>query len=140
MPPLETWVLIVEDDAHHLIVVSSLLKELGIRYRRNTTGANVIEQLNEMIPRPSLLLLDLDLPDADAFAILETVRSDPYLVSLPIVALVDSALAVSAAEMQALGFAAVLFKPLPRREFIDVVTQLLGGGGGVCPRAERRRK
>ncbi|HLV36261.1 MAG TPA: response regulator, partial [Spirillospora sp.] len=66
--------LIVEDDAHHLLALSSLLSDFNITYKRNTTGANVLSQARRL--QPDFILLDLDLPDDDPFAIYEKLRAD----------------------------------------------------------------
>ncbi len=66
------WALVVDDDAHSLVAISSMLRDLGIRFKRNTTGAKVPEQMRSMNPPPDFVLLNLDLPHGSAFTINET--------------------------------------------------------------------
>ena len=72
----DKWALVVENDAHTLVAISSILRDLGIRFKRNTTGENVVEQIRAMNPRPDFILLDTDLPHAEAFVINRHVQSD----------------------------------------------------------------
>lgn len=130
MPSQETWALVVEDDAHNLIVISALLKEIGLRYKRNTTGANVVSQVNEMYPRPAIVLLDLDLPDGDPYQICADIRQNPYTDNIFVIALRDESVPAQDAALLKHGFTAVLSKPLSRREFAETLAELLGGGGG----------
>jgi CheY-like chemotaxis protein len=123
---MATTAYIVEDDAHSLLAISSLLDELGIHYKRNTTGAGVVQQIGAMAPKPDFVLLDLDLPDGDAFAICATLTSEPGS-HIPIIALTDRCTDDLKGRMQASGFAGLVHKPLPRRCFLDYVQRILSG-------------
>ncbi|MBZ0294015.1 MAG: response regulator [Anaerolineae bacterium] len=82
--------LIVEGDAHNLLAISALLKNLDIRYKRNTSGEQVIQQAHKMDPRPDFILLDLNLPRGNAFAICEALKFEAELQGIPVIALAES--------------------------------------------------
>ncbi len=125
----ERWALIVEDDAHSLIAISSLMKELGIRYKRNTTGANVPAMIDSMEPRPDFILMDTDLPDGDPFKICDEIRSNPYTAHIPVIAISDEFPSTMTRRAKASGFSAMLLKPLPRKDFSSILDNLLGSSG-----------
>lgn len=126
------WAFIVEDDAHSLIAISSILRELGITYKRNTTGAGVVQQLLSMRPCPDFILLDLSLPLADPFELTDSIRSDPALCDIPIICLGEVVLGEiganhAIARAQQCGCTSYLAKPLPRRQFADLLRRILDG-------------
>ena len=121
------WALVVEADAHSLIAISALLRDLGIHYKRNTTGSAVVEQTLVMQPRPAFILLDLDLPHGDAFQIMAALKSHPTLTSIPVVAVAqDSAMSLAPRTRHA-GFSGFLPKPLPRRNFGELLERIMDG-------------
>lgn len=122
-----TWALIIEDDAHSLVALSSLLRDLGIRFKRNTTGADVLEQARAMNPLPHLILLNIDLEQGDAFGIQKRIRTDPQARAIPVVALASTNDYAMRERVQRAGFAGLIVKPLPRREFGQMVNRVLSG-------------
>ena len=118
---------VVEDDAHSLIAIGAILSELGISFKRDTSGAAVISKLKAMFPRPNFILLDMDLPGGDPYAIIETLKADPELAHIPVIALAESARAGILARAREVGFAGYMTKPLPRREFGALLNRILAG-------------
>lgn len=118
--------LVVEDDAHSLFAISLILRDLGIHFKRNTTGAKTVQQLMAMEPLPDFVLLDLDLPGADAFSILRKLTTDPKTKHIPIIAIGDNNCA--GMQFQALKIGAVdfLIKPFSRRQFAEIVARVTG--------------
>ena len=121
------WALVVEADAHSLIAISALLRDLGIHYKRNTTGSSVVEQALSMQPHPTFVLLDLDLPHGDAFHIITALKAHPALAAIPVIAIADDSALSLAPRTRHLGFAGFLPKPLPRRNFADLLERILDG-------------
>lgn len=129
---------VIEDDAHSLVAIGSLLDELGIAYKRNTTGANVVRQLQEMQPWPDFILLNLDLPEGDAFAICRELRASPCTQTIPIIAVADNFPPEMLRAVRAGGFDAYVLKPLPRRCFSQCLQRVIAGEqmldtGMICP-------
>ncbi len=121
------WALVVEDDAHNLLAISGLLRDLGVRFKRNTTGANVLEQLRAMQPTPDFIILDVDLPHGDAFTIKERLRADAKLRNIPVITIGEGALADQPPQVLHAGFAGYIPKPLPRKRFGDIIRRVLSG-------------
>ena len=112
--------LVVEDDAHNLLALGSLLRDFKIQFKRNTTGANVLQQARKH--RPDFILLDMDLPSGDPFAIRERLRDDRDLRDVPIIAIGDSRVIKDLLpRIHASGFAGYLAKPIPQQCLEDVL-------------------
>lgn len=119
------WALVVEDDAHSLVAISSLLRDLGIRFKRNTTGANVPQQIAEMQPQPDFVLMNLDLANGEAFTIQQRIRATASLRTIPVIALASAEDFQLRQQVERAGFAALVFKPLPRNQFGDLLQRIL---------------
>jgi putative two-component system response regulator len=121
------WALVVEDDAHSLVAISSLLRDLGIPFKRNTTGANVPEQIHAMTPAPDFILLDLDLLNGTALSIYRRLKLNTATRDIPVLALSAKEDFPLRQRLQREGFAALIIKPLPRLHFGDIVRRVLQG-------------
>jgi len=80
-PPL---VLVAEDDPEAADLIASILQREGCEVLFARDGAEALEIAREL-PRPDLVLLDLELPVMDGRAFLDVMRSDPSLSGIPIV-------------------------------------------------------
>ena len=80
-------VLVAEDDP----IVRELLQEvlevdLRADVRAAAGGVEMLRLLDGLAERPSLIVLDMVMPDVDGFEIARVVRGDPRLRGTPIVA------------------------------------------------------
>ena len=123
----DKWARVVEDDAHSLVALSSILRDLGIRFKRNTTGAKVAEQMRAMNPPPDFILLDVELALADSAAILRRIKADALARGVPVIAIGANQEFTVRQRLKHAGFAAYLPKPLPRRQFGDLLQRILDG-------------
>src|SRR6185436_13849348 len=93
-------ILVVEDDENHAFFIRRAFTEVGLR-----NPAHFVEDGEQAIaymagegryanrsefPLPSLMLLDLKMPNQDGFEVLEWVRRQPSLAALRIVVLTTS--------------------------------------------------
>jgi protein-histidine pros-kinase len=76
--------------------------------------------------RPDLILLDLHLPDIQGIEVLQKVRSDPNLRSIPVVVTSADATPGQIARLRAAGADEYLTKPLDILKFSEVVRKYLG--------------
>jgi signal transduction histidine kinase/DNA-binding response OmpR family regulator len=78
-----THVLLVEDDADLAAVIVAGFEEAGVRVDHASTRKSAMDQCR--VDRPALIILDLTLPDGDGFSLVEWLRKQPDLMSLPLV-------------------------------------------------------
>src|SRR6185437_6501535 len=88
-------VLLVEDDADLASVVIASFQKAAMRIDHAATRQEAIRQCLDR--PPDLLILDLTLPDGDGFTLVEWLRQQPALRTLPLV--VYSGREVSDSEM-----------------------------------------
>jgi len=76
-------VLLVEDDADLAAVIIAGFAEAGVRVDHATTRKSAMDQCR--LHPPALMILDLALPDGDGDSLVEWLRQQPNLRSLPLV-------------------------------------------------------
>jgi CheY-like chemotaxis protein len=117
------WILAVEDTPHNLELLTYLLAAHGHEVDPATTGAAALACARER--RPDLVLLDVHLPDADGFQVLDALREQVGLADVPIVAVTAYAMLGDHEDAVARGFDDYLTKPLDPHTFAATVDRLL---------------
>jgi len=84
-------------------------------------------------PRPDLVLLDLNLPGSDGFAILSAVRTEARLESMPVIVISTSSREEDIAHSYRLGCNAYVVKPESASTFIQVIHAVSRYWLGVDP-------
>ncbi len=83
-------VLVVEDEPHLSGMLKHVFSAEGFKVRTAMNREQILEELRKP-PLPDLVLLDVVLPDADGFDVLEKMRDHPALKRIPIVMLTAQA-------------------------------------------------
>jgi RNA polymerase sigma-70 factor (ECF subfamily) len=78
-------ILYVEDEEDYQLLVQRILNRAGLEVQIAENGKQGMEMLR--CARPSLLLLDINLPDTDGYAFCRELRQDPAWEHLPILML-----------------------------------------------------
>ena len=132
--PARREVLCIEDNPANLRLIESVLAS-----RRDLRLLSAIAPgLGLELARtrqPALILLDINLPDMDGWAVLRCLLEHPATRDIPVVAVSANAMPADIERGKAAGFAAYLTKPLDVRRLMEVVDRLLaqpsaGGGPG----------
>jgi putative two-component system response regulator len=76
-------ILIVDDDATNLSVLSRLLRP-QYRVRAANSGTNALRAVSTD-PRPDLILLDIMMPGISGYEILERIKADPTTTDIPVI-------------------------------------------------------
>jgi len=76
-------ILVVEDDAELVELLSFNLKQAGFAIGTASDGVEALKKARSV--SPDLILLDLMLPELDGFAVCEILRRDPATASVPII-------------------------------------------------------
>ena len=118
-------ILVIEDDATLVKLVSEVLSQAGFKVRtaRNRTEINI--EINKA-PLPDLLLLDVTLPDADGFQILERIRGHPKLSALPVVMMTARSDVADITRGLSLNADGYVTKPFKVSALISAVGTVLG--------------
>jgi len=97
MPNGDAVILLVEDDRVDIMTVQRALKKIDVRNPLNVarTGVEALGMLRgegypKIEPTPSLILLDLNLPQMGGIEFLKELRADPVLGTLQVIVLTSS--------------------------------------------------
>jgi DNA-binding response OmpR family regulator len=82
-------ILIVEDEADILRLVTLYLEKEGFRIRTAGTGVEALKLVKE--ERPDLMILDLMLPELDGLEVCKKIRANPDTAMMPILMLTAKA-------------------------------------------------
>ena len=127
--PIE--VLLVEDDPGDVMMTREAFQDYKLHNQLHVVsdGAEAMEFLRQEgeyagRPRPDLVLLDLNLPRMDGRQVLEAIKSDPDLASIPVVVLTTSENEDDVLRSYSLHANAYVTKPVDFQRFIEVVRQI----------------
>ena len=118
-------VLVVEDDAGTAGVIDAILQKQGFSTRLAANLQETIRAL-KVEPAPNLVLLDILLPDANGFAILERLRRHPDFGRVPVVMLTSLSDPADVAKGLALGASGYLSKPARAQALVAALRGVLG--------------
>jgi CheY-like chemotaxis protein len=131
MPLKPIDVLLVEDDPGDTLMIKEAFEDNKVRNRLSTVADGVealafLRRQGEFsdAPRPDLILLDLNLPRKDGREVLEEIKDDPELRTIPVVVLTTSEAEEDILRSYSLHANAYVTKPVDFDRFIDVVRQI----------------
>ena len=122
----ERRVLIVEDDAASLRLARDLLSLHGWATVEARTGAEAVELAGRWLP--SVILMDIHLPDMEGTSALSLLRDRPATQAIPVVALTASAMKGDRERFLRAGFDAYLAKPIDVATFPGEIAAVVDGG------------
>ncbi|WP_433784218.1 response regulator [Actinomycetospora sp. CA-101289] len=130
-PADEIHVLLVEDDPGDVLMTQEAFEHHKLRNQLHVV-ADGVEALSFLrregeyadAPRPGLILLDLNLPRKDGRQVLEEVKNDQTLRSIPIVVLTTSQAEEDILRSYNLHANAYVAKPVDFERFIEVIRQI----------------
>jgi CheY-like chemotaxis protein len=119
-------VLLVEDDPGDVVLIQEAFEHNKVRNRLHVVGDGVeaMKFLRDGGERPDLVLLDLNLPRKDGREVLEEIKTDPALRSIPVVVLTTSKAEEDILRSYDLHANAYVTKPVDFGRFIEVVRQI----------------
>ena len=119
-------IIIVEDQPDNLKLLTTLLTIKGHQVVGLPNGDQLAEVVRTHRPVPNLVLLDIQLPGRDGYALLEELKTLPER-SWKVIALTAHALPEDRARASAAGFDGYITKPIDVRTFPAEVARYLGG-------------
>ncbi len=130
-PERQIEILLVEDDPGDVLMTREAFDDYKVRNQLHVVndGAEAMAFLRQEgeyanRPRPDLVLLDLNLPRMDGREVLEAIKSDAELASIPVVVLTTSEAEDDVLKSYSLHANAYVTKPVDFERFIEVVRQI----------------
>ncbi len=123
MEPVRKSAIVVEDDPAIRKLLRKYLEKLDFDVREAGNGRAALSLLKEE-QIPSLVCLDVMLPELSGYEILEYIRATPRLKEVPILIVSARALPTDRALAEDLGANAYLVKPIRWTTFASSVKEL----------------
>ena len=124
-------VLLVEDSPGDVRLTREAFKDAKVHINLHVAsdGAEAMEFLRREgkhadVPRPELILLDLNLPKKSGREVLEEIKGDPILMSIPVVILTTSASEQDVLRSYLLHANCFITKPVDLTGFLKVVKSI----------------
>lgn len=116
-------ILVADDEAHILHVVSMKLRNGGFEVITAVDGEEALELAKA--EKPDLVITDYQMPIMTGLDFLKGLRGCEDLRTIPAVMLTARGFDIEPEEMAAAGISAVLAKPFSPREILEKVNELL---------------
>lgn len=117
-------ILIADDMPDNVTLLTRYMQNEGYSYITASNGVETLEKIRAEMP--DLILLDVNMPQKDGFAVLEELRGDPEIQYIPVIIL--TAARINAGDVQSglnLGADDYVTKPFDKRElFARIRTKL----------------
>lgn len=108
-------VLVIDDDVAVHGLLRDLLEKEGFRVATAASGAEGLKLAYQL--RPSIITLDVYMPDTDGWTVLNSLKADPQLASIPVIM-------ISISDQRQKGYAMgveYLTKPIDREQLATVL-------------------
>lgn len=123
-------ILLVEDNEDDIVLTQEAFTEARLVNVINTVrdGEEALAYLRregkyKVARLPGLILLDINMPKKNGFEVLEAMKADPSLRSLPVIMLTTSDREEDIVRSYAYGACSYIRKPVDLDRFVDVVKQ-----------------
>jgi len=115
--------LIIEDNAQNLYLMRFLLEKNGFAVIGAESGVEGVRMA--LRHKPQAILLDIQLPGMDGYAVAQELKKHPELVQIPIVAVTSYAMVGDRERVLAAGATGYIEKPINPESFVDEIRSFL---------------
>lgn len=117
-------ILLIEDSEDNRGLIRQLVVEyMELPLSEAEDGAAGLRMAREL--RPSMILMDLSLPEINGWDLTATIKADPGLSHIPIIALTAHAMAGDEAKARAAGCDAFMTKPVDLDELETLIASYM---------------
>ncbi len=120
-------ILLIEDDRVDAITIKRILGELnaGDRLDIVSDGEQALEFLRDPVQhRPSIILLDLNMPRMNGIEFLQLVKNHARLKMIPVIVVTTSNGEQDISDSFRLGAAGYMIKPVDYQKFVEIITTI----------------
>jgi two-component system cell cycle response regulator DivK len=116
-------ILLIEDNAQNRYLATFLLEQHGYRVVSTIDGRAGIEAARKF--QPDLILLDIQLPTMDGYAVAQALRNSETTAKIPIVAVTSYAMVGDREKCLAAGCTGYVEKPIDPETFLTEIEAFL---------------
>ena len=115
--------LIIEDNEQNYYMMRFLLEKNGFQVIGAETGREGIEKA--LLHRPQAILLDIQLPEMDGYAVAAELKKYPEIEDVPIIAVTSYAMVGDRERVLAAGATGYIEKPINPETFVGEIRKYL---------------
>ncbi|GAB3731716.1 response regulator [Spirosoma lituiforme] len=119
------WIVDDDEDDQYLFEIAFKTLDPPVSVRRLNDGEELLPALSQSDVKPSLILLDLNMPYLNGFEVLQQLRANPDYSNLPVVVLTTSNHHEDEVKAMNLGASAFLTKPGSSGKLLMLFGQLV---------------
>ena len=119
-------ILVVDDDAEMRLALRIRLRANSYEVGTAVDGVSAVAEARRLMP--DLILLDLGLPAGDGFTVLERLKSNHTLASIPVFVISGRDRIINRDLAEKAGAARFMQKPVKHSELLQAISQVLDGG------------
>ncbi|HVZ34150.1 MAG TPA: response regulator [Polyangiaceae bacterium] len=123
-------ILLIEDNEQNRYLLTFLLERRGYRVHAVADGLRGIEAAQSLLP--SLILLDIQLPAMDGYAVARALRQHEALHRIPIVAVTSYAMSGDREKALAAGCSGYIEKPIDPEAFVRELERVLAAPDAIA--------
>ena len=123
MTPMKRTILLIEDNEQNIYLVTFLLEKHGYAVVTVADGPRGIEEARTLVP--ALILLDIQLPRMDGYAVARALRQYEALRGTPIIAVTSYAMPGDREKALAAGCTGYIEKPINPDTFVAEIERAL---------------
>lgn len=116
-------ILVIDDDLANLALAQALLQAEGFQVRVAIDAASAFKVLATCTP--SLILMDIQLPEVDGWELTRRLKADPATSDIPVIAITAYGREGDDRKARRAGFVEFLSKPIRTRELPEIVRRHL---------------
>ena len=120
---MKTKILVIEDNENNIRLVTYILEDGGYEVIQARDGREGVELAN--LVKPDLILLDIQLPVMDGYAVAQELKRNPAFDDTPIVAVTSYAMTGDREKALAAGCAGYIEKPIKPTTFLTEIEEYL---------------
>ena len=133
MNTLDKVVLVVEDNSTDMRLFHAILDGNGYNVLQATNGMDGWQMAQEH--RPSIILIDMQLPDIPGIDLTKRLKEDETLKSIPVVAITAFAMYGDEEKFRDGGCDGYISKPISVPNFMQTVERLVAESRGLIPQS-----
>ncbi len=115
--------LVIEDNEQNLYLMRFLLENKGFRVVGALDGRQGVEKAGELMP--DAILLDIQLPEMDGYAVAGELKKNEELKKIPVIAVTSYAMAGDREKIMAAGADGYIEKPINPDTFVSEIIQIM---------------
>jgi two-component system, cell cycle response regulator DivK len=121
---MKNTLLIIEDNEQNFYLMRFLLEKNGFEILGAENGKKGIEMA--LAHKPRAILLDIQLPEMDGYAVAEALKNNDEVKEIPIIAVTSYAMVGDRERILAAGASGYIEKPIDPETFVGEIREYLG--------------